>query len=558
MPEYRTVTTDIYHDIVYRMNQAELVLPDPGDYCYVTDNTLGLVAEKANITSIIRNLSNPSQHQITIATVDTNTEDLIGKVVTAANTIYSKEQIYNRSAIITKDGTIAQDNLANSLDDNSGKLTIMSNNGTVILGDNGITTVDRDDANARMQYTGKGIFASTNGGVTWENIVNAGKISIKSLSAGTIDSNNISVTNIGHDASVVIDGRGISAVNYTGATKSPDTSPIRDEHVSFFLDATTGNAYFKGCISSGSGDIGGWKIEPERLSTGDGNSFVGLAPKVNSNSYAFWAGDTTASNAPTWIKHDGTAQFTKVTIKGNSSVDGANLVDGSIKAVKIGSQEITVEKIRDGAINTNKLANQAITETKIMPGAITTGLLAANAVAAGNIQAGAINSGHIQTGAITADKIQAGSINSTKIQTGSINADRINGVRVETILEGANDRRMTFTNMQGCTMRASDIIGGTINIGEGKFVVSNQGRVGFHNDRIYIDPSDELSVNGADFKGAGLRVTKDSFIAVQDNLPNSNGWSGGITDRIPYMSNTLDQWLLYVKKGIIVGYKDNK
>lgn len=558
LPEYRTVTTDIYHDIVYRMNQAELVLPDPGDYCYVTDNTLGLVAEKANITSIIRNLSNPSQHQITIATVDTNTEDLIGKVVTAANTIYSKEQIYNRSAIITKDGTIAQDNLANSLDDNSGKLTIMSNNGTVILGDNGITTVDRDDANARMQYTGKGIFASTNGGVTWENIVNAGKISIKSLSAGTIDSNNISVTNIGHDASVVIDGRGISAVNYTGATKSPDTSPIRDEHVSFFLDATTGNAYFKGCISSGSGDIGGWKIEPERLSTGDGNSFVGLAPKVNSNSYAFWAGDTTASNAPTWIKHDGTAQFTKVTIKGNSSVDGANLVDGSIKAVKIGSQEITVEKIRDGAINTNKLANQAITETKIMPGAITTGLLAANAVAAGNIQAGAINSGHIQTGAITADKIQAGSINSTKIQTGSINADRINGVRVETILAGANDKRMTFTNMQGCTMRASDIIGGTINIGEGKFVVSNQGRVGFHNDRIYIDPNDELSVNGADFKGAGLRVTKDSFIAVQDNLPNSNGWSGGITDRIPYMSNTLDQWLLYVKKGIIVGYKDNK
>lgn len=568
LPEYRTVTTDIYHDIVYRMNQAELVLPDPGDYCYVTDNTLGLVAEKANITSIIRNLSNPSQHQITIATVDTNTEDLIGKVVTAANTIYSKEQIYNRSAIITKDGTIAQDNLANSLDDNSGKLTIMSNNGTVILGDNGITTVDRDDANARMQYTGKGIFASTNGGVTWENIVNAGKISIKSLSAGTIDSNNISVTNIGHDASVVIDGRGISAVNYTGATKSPDASPIRDEHVSFFLDATTGNAYFKGCISSGSGDIGGWKIEPERLSTGDGNSFVGLAPKVNSNSYAFWAGNTTASNAPTWIKHDGTAQFTKVTIKGNSSVDGANLVDGSIKAVKIGSQEITVEKIRDGAINTNKLANQAITETKIMPGAITTGLLAANAVAAGNIQAGAINSGHIQTGAITADKIQAGSINSTKIQVNSINADRINGVKVEKILEGTNSKQITFTNMNGCSLYSSHIEGGTINIGNGNFTVNSKGQI-FLTDTFIkfgnsfqIKADDTTTVRNQPPFNTPIKIPgEDTTIGVYGDggWGSFNGWHVGI----PGMSITVCRdvavggfgsfYTINVVKGLIIG-----
>ena len=145
LPEYRTMTEDIYHDIVYRMSKPELVLPDPGDYCYVTDNTLGLVREKANVTSIVRNLSNPSQNQITIATVDTNTEDLIGKLVTAANTIYSKEQIYNRSSIITEDGTISQDSMVGSLEDNSGKLAFMSNSGTVILSESGITTVDREN-----------------------------------------------------------------------------------------------------------------------------------------------------------------------------------------------------------------------------------------------------------------------------------------------------------------------------------------------------------------------------------------------------------------------------
>lgn len=549
LPEYRTVTTDIYHDIVYRMNQAELVLPDPGDYCYVTDNTLGLVAERANVTSITRNLSNPSQHSITIETVDTNTEDLIGKVVTAANTIYSKAQIYNRSAIIGADGTIAQDSLASSLDDNSGKLTLMSNNGTVILGDNGITTVDRDDANARMQYTGKGIFASTNGGVTWENIVSAGKISIKNLSAGTIDSNNISVTNIGHDASIVIDGRGISAVNYTGAINNPDQATfIRDNHVSFFLDATTGNAYFKGCLSSGSGDIGGWKILPERLYTGDGNSYVGLAVKTNTNNYAFWAGNTNPSNAPAWIKHDGSAQFTNITIKGNSSVDGANLVDGSIKSVKIGSQEITVEKIKDGAINTNKLANQAITETKIMPGAITTGLLAANAVAAGNIQAGAV----------TADKISVSSLSAISANLGTITVDNahIKNLSVSKLTTGTNNAAVTFNSMttNGAYNNNGHIVGGTINIGSGAFTVSDTGRVGFQNARIYIDPADSMTIRGVNFKGVGIRVTRDSFIAVQDST-----WHGGINDTVTV--RTIKQgWLdddfieLHFVKGILIGW----
>lgn len=569
LPEYRTVTTDIYHDIVYRMNQAELVLPDPGDYCYVTDNTLGLVAEKANITSIIRNLSNPSQHQITIATVDTNTEDLIGKVVTAANTIYSKEQIYNRSAIITKDGTIAQDNLANSLDDNSGKLTIMSNNGTVILGDNGITTVDRDDANARMQYTGKGIFASTNGGVTWENIVNAGKISIKSLSAGTIDSNNISVTNIGHDASIVIDGRGISAVNYTGATNSPDATPIRDTHVSFFLDATTGNAYFKGCLSSGSGDIGGWKIEPERLSTGDGNSFVGLAPRINSNSYAFWAGNTNPSSAPVWIKHDGSAQFTNIVVKGNSSVDGKNLVDGSVETIKIGNQQITMDKIKDQAVSANKILPKSITETQIKDYGITTPLIATDAVIAR----------HIKAGSVTADKISVNSLSAISANLGSIEVDNahIKTLSVEKITRGTNDAAVTFNSMTTNKQRCNngDIRGGTIRIGgntdsfsESNFSVDNSGNIFLNDayiqfgDSFIIKADDTTTVRNQPPFNTPIKIPgEDTTIGVYGDggWGSFKGWHVGI----PGMSITVCRdvavggfgsfYTINVVKGLIIG-----
>lgn len=322
LPEYRTMTPDVYHDIVYRLNQSELVLPAPGDYCYVTDNKLGIVRERANITGVVRNLSNPSQHQITIKTVDTNTEDLIGKVVTAANTIYSKEQIYNRSAIVNANGTIAQDSLSSSLDDNSGKMTIMSNNGTVLLGDNGIITTDRDNALLRMQYTGKGIFSSTDGGTTWENIVNAGKISIKSLSAGTIDSNSISVSNIGKDASIIIDGKGITALNYNGATSEPTLDALKvDSHTSFFLDAQTGNAYFKGHLVAGSGEIAGWKIGKTALTKGK----TGMS---SSGDYAFWAGNATASSASFYVKHDGTVKATKANITGDITANSLTLVAG--------------------------------------------------------------------------------------------------------------------------------------------------------------------------------------------------------------------------------------
>lgn len=313
LPEYSTMTEDVYHDIVYRLNKPELVLPNPGDYCYVTDNKLGIVKEKANITSVVRSLSNPANHQITIETVDTNTEELIGKLVTAANTIYSKEQIYNRSAVIKSDGTIAQDTVSASLDDNSGKLTIMSNNGTVLLGENGIITTDRENADLRMQYTGKGIFSSTNGGTTWENILNAGKISIKALSAGTIDSNTISVSNIGKTANIIIDGKGITAISKDGVdASSPNITP--DDKTSFFLDAKSGNAYFAGKIRAKSGDIGGWDISGTALKKGG----VGMSSDNSSlNNYAFWAGNTDPSRAKFWVKHDGTMKATEATIEGD-------------------------------------------------------------------------------------------------------------------------------------------------------------------------------------------------------------------------------------------------
>ena len=482
LPEYRTVTTDIYHDIVYRMNQAELVLPEPGDYCYVTDNTLGLVAEKANITSIIRNLSNPSQHQITIATVDTNTEDLIGKVVTAANTIYSKEQIYNRSAIVKADGTIAQDSMVGSLDDNSGKLTFMSNNGTVILGDTGITTVDYDNAQLRMQYTGKGIFASTNGGVTWENIVSAGKISIKSLSAGTIDSNVISVTNVNHDASIIIDGKGISAIRYDGqssksGTGTNKTTYFDPERTAFFLDAQTGNAYFRGTVQAAAGDIGGWYIGTDALTRGN----VGMNSNSSEhNGWAFWAGNSNPDEAPFRVDHNGNLYATK----GNFT--GA-ITGGSITGTSINNGNGTFRVDANG------------------------NLTATSANITGEIHA---NSGSF-TGSINASTITGGTINGTTISGGQINIGSNFSVDSNGILHA-----------NGADINGSGTFTGTITATSGKigpwyidsdgFYNSGQTSYMYTDGRIRFTPDNggrlNIGNNGIMLQGAGT----DNKVIISD------------------------------------------
>jgi hypothetical protein len=504
LPEYRTVTTDIYHDIVYRLNQANLVLPNPGDYCYVTDNKLGIVREKANITSTIRNLSNPSQHQITIATVDTNTEDLIGKVVTAANTIYSKEQIYNRSAIVNADGTIAQDSITSSLDDNSGKITVMSNNGTVLLGDNGIITTDRDNALLRMQYTGKGIFSSTNGGVTWENIVNAGKISIKSLSAGSIDSNSISISNIGHDASIIIDGKGISAVNYSGATSSPTLDALKvDDHTSFFLDAQTGNAYFRGHLVAASGDIAGWQIGKTALTKGN----TGMS---SSGDYAFWAGNATAANAPFWVKHDGSVKASNADITGKIVVTNSNSTvnTGTVGGWKADSDGLSnggklVLSPSGGAItgainNSGSRSDWAIFMNGNF-GVLTNGTMyAANANIKGHIEA---TSGTF-SGTIEAATIKGSTVSGTTITGGSINCQDVN-------IKGAVNA--TSGTFKGTVYASAGSFKGKVEATSGSFKGSIDATDGTFRGNLYTSSGTlgPWTISGSgllDGSGNGLRV----------------------------------------------------
>lgn len=96
------------------------------------------------------------------------------------------------------------------------------------------------------------------------------------------------------------------------------------------------------------------------------------------------------------VNLDGYATFSSLTNAGQTVINGANIMTGTIIADKIGAGEIT----------TSKLATDAVTADK----------LAAYAVQAINIEAGAINAGHITASGLSADIIRGGVLSGVYLQ----------------------------------------------------------------------------------------------------------------------------------------------
>lgn len=133
------------------------------------------------------------------------------------------------------------------------------------------------------------------------------------------------------------------------------------------------------------------------------------------------------------------------------------------------------------------------------------------------------------SGQLSANQIKVGEISITpgqiNVTGGKITANQIDVDNLEV------KSAATITG----TLTANKIVGGTlsgcsINIGEGTFVVSDKGV-------LTLGSIDKLVVNGS----GGLGGTSHH----------------GITDNIPYMNNAVDQFLLYVLHGVIIGYGNN-
>lgn len=272
------------------------------------------------------------------------------------------------------------------------------------------------------------------------------------------------------------------------------------------------NVNVSGHITATSGEIGGCEIENGTLKVGNANITSLNASKIT-------AGTMSADRIS-----GGSIDASDVTI---TNLNASNITSGTINGNNINVTNLNASNIKSGTLNCNN-----ITVTNLRADSITVGKISASQI--NGLPASQITSGQFNTQRIP-------ELSCSKITSGTFDPVRIPNLSANKITSGTLDaNNVTVKNLSASsittgTLSANRISGGTlsgcaIKIGS-YFSITTTGVVTLG----YID----------DFKVYGYCSTR--------------GWARytGISDSIPYMNNTVDQWLLHVVSGIVVGYGNN-
>lgn len=142
-------------------------------------------------------------------------------------------------------------------------------------------------------------------------------------------------------------------------------------------------------------------------------------------------------------------------------------IGGVISAINNNtSTTIDGNKIATGSITSSQIKAGAITADKVSSDVITTKNFNSQKINADNITAGTISTSRLDSDVITTKNFSAQDINAEKITTGVLNADRIPTITAD---------KINVTNLSSVSSNLGNISGGNLNIGDGKFSVTNDG-----------------------------------------------------------------------------------
>ena len=271
------------------------------------------------------------------------------------------------------------------------------------------------------------------------------------------------------------------------------------------------NVSISGHITATSGYIGGCEIENGTLKVGNANITSLNASKIT-------AGTMSADRIS-----GGSIDASDVTI---TNLNASNITSGTINGNNINVTNLSASNIKSGTLNCNN-----ITVTNLRADSITVGKISASQI--NGLPASQITSGQFNTQRIP-------ELSCSKITSGTFDPVRIPNLSAAKITSGTLDAsKVTVKNLSASsittgTLSASRISGGTLSgcsISIGDFYVNSAGRVDFG----YVQT---LKIYG---------------------YCSTRGYATytGISDSIPYMNNTIDQFLLHIVKGIVVGYGNN-
>ena len=174
-----------------------------GDITYIQDtdffgytiieNNRTPYKEKALISEVTSYFDSPQNDNFKVQNYKTQFEDLFQRITSTTQSLQYASGEYARAAsAVESNGTINRETLQNSILVNE-ELIYSSQNETIYKDSTGITLTDSTDSSYKTKITSRGIFISVDGGVTWKNAVRGEGLSTQYLTAGAINSENITI-----------------------------------------------------------------------------------------------------------------------------------------------------------------------------------------------------------------------------------------------------------------------------------------------------------------------------------------------------------------------------
>lgn len=364
---------------------------------------------------------------------------------------------------------------------------------------------------------------------------------------------------------------------------SSDDKVNTDKSV-FYADAN-GNLILKGTVYASAGEFKG--------------KIIALSGYIGQESAGWTIGNT--------FIYNGKGSFTSGTEGIYIGTNGISLGTSSkyIRASKNGLLEAnnvsitgtitaTSGTIGGCVIENNKLIIKSANIADLSADKITSGTMSADRISGGTIDASDVsivnlNASNIESGTIDASKITVKNLNATNITSGTLNCSNftVTNLRADSISVGKIDASQinglpasqitsgTFGDARIPNLNCSKITNGIFDpvripnldcdkITTGQFSVSRIPNLDADKIKTGTMSADRISggtISGCSISIGTFSVNSSGYVSLgrveKLTIYNGGRYYTGITDKIPYMNNTIDQWLLTVVKGIVVGYGNN-
>ena len=193
------ITYDISVVDLSSLNGYKDYKPVLGQKVPIFDPEMRLNGYEGIITSIEKQLESPENVNITIATYKTRFEDIFQKLTaTMTDVSYNQNELLNAAnSFNSSNGVIKTEVFQKSLEENNFQIKLGTNNDITIDRQSGITLVDQDNNNA-VKLLGNGIYLTDNymgNDSQWKTGITGEGINANALVAGNIDTKNINIWN---------------------------------------------------------------------------------------------------------------------------------------------------------------------------------------------------------------------------------------------------------------------------------------------------------------------------------------------------------------------------